>query len=171
MILHPKMRESRSPPGLPSHAGSPAPGRCPRAGPPAGRAHAPVALGGSRAFDFRAVRSDRPTPAGWSSPVARQAHNLKVTGSNPVPATPTFIRLVPNFHLGQANPHTPSVTSDAAHAARVLTVVWLDDISGECAGLDHACDGVSTNCKAVTASARLTTSQCEQSLTAPFCRP
>ena len=87
MILHPKMRESRSPPGLPSHAGSPAPGRCPRAGPPAGRAHAPVALGGSRAVDFRAVRSDRPTLAGWSSPVARQAHNLKVTGSNPVPAT------------------------------------------------------------------------------------
>ena len=26
------------------------------------------------------------THAGWSSPVARQAHNLKVTGSNPVPA-------------------------------------------------------------------------------------
>ena len=28
--------------------------------------------------------------AGWSSPVARQAHNLKVTGSNPVPANPQF---------------------------------------------------------------------------------
>src|SRR3954453_6060452 len=28
-----------------------------------------------------------PNNAGWSSPVARQAHNLKVTGSNPVPAT------------------------------------------------------------------------------------
>ena len=28
------------------------------------------------------------TNAGWSSPVARQAHNLKVTGSNPVPAKP-----------------------------------------------------------------------------------
>ena len=28
-----------------------------------------------------------PVGAGWSSPVARQAHNLKVTGSNPVPAT------------------------------------------------------------------------------------
>ena len=26
-------------------------------------------------------------PAGWSSPVARQAHNLKVRGSNPLPAT------------------------------------------------------------------------------------
>ena len=25
--------------------------------------------------------------AGWSSPVARQAHNLKVGGSNPLPAT------------------------------------------------------------------------------------
>ena len=32
--------------------------------------------------------NDRNYPvAGWSSPVARQAHNLKVTGSNPVPAT------------------------------------------------------------------------------------
>src|SRR5687768_15840496 len=33
----------------------------------------------------------RPNPsfdsAGWSSPVARQAHNLKVAGSNPAPAT------------------------------------------------------------------------------------
>ena len=27
------------------------------------------------------------TTAGWSSPVARQAHNLKVIGSNPIPAT------------------------------------------------------------------------------------
>ena len=25
--------------------------------------------------------------AGWSSPVARQAHNLKVIGSNPIPVT------------------------------------------------------------------------------------
>jgi putative endonuclease len=28
-----------------------------------------------------------PLIAGWSSPVARQAHNLKVVGSNPAPAT------------------------------------------------------------------------------------
>ena len=27
------------------------------------------------------------TDAGWSSPVARQAHNLKAAGSNPAPAT------------------------------------------------------------------------------------
>jgi hypothetical protein len=29
--------------------------------------------------------------AGWSSPVARQAHNLKVIGSNPIPATKTAL--------------------------------------------------------------------------------
>ena len=28
--------------------------------------------------------------AGWSSPVARQAHNLKAAGSNPAPATPSL---------------------------------------------------------------------------------
>jgi hypothetical protein len=28
--------------------------------------------------------------AGWSSPVARQAHNLKVVGSNPTPATKSY---------------------------------------------------------------------------------
>jgi hypothetical protein len=32
------------------------------------------------------------TAAGWSSPVARQAHNLKVVGSNPTPATKYKIR-------------------------------------------------------------------------------
>ena len=31
--------------------------------------------------------------AGWSSPVARQAHNLKVVGSNPTPATKTKNRI------------------------------------------------------------------------------
>ena len=29
--------------------------------------------------------------AGWSSPVARQAHNLKAAGSNPAPATKQFL--------------------------------------------------------------------------------
>jgi hypothetical protein len=32
--------------------------------------------------------------AGWSSPVARQAHNLKVVGSNPTPATKSKARHV-----------------------------------------------------------------------------
>ena len=37
--------------------------------------------------------------AGWSSPVARQAHNLKVVGSNPTPATTT--------NKGSANRQSP----------------------------------------------------------------
>ena len=32
--------------------------------------------------------------AGWSSPVARQAHNLKVAGSNPAPATKDYIQTI-----------------------------------------------------------------------------
>src|SRR5471032_217155 len=36
---------------------------------------------------FGKARPAKARDAGWSSPVARQAHNLKVTGSNPVPAT------------------------------------------------------------------------------------
>jgi hypothetical protein len=37
--------------------------------------------------------------AGWSSPVARQAHNLKVVGSNPTPATKEIndLALVPGL--------------------------------------------------------------------------
>ena len=38
---------------------------------------------GSNAANFGA--------AGWSSPVARQAHNLKVVGSNPTPATKLLV--------------------------------------------------------------------------------
>ena len=57
MVLCLKTRESRSPPGLPNH-------------PQHNKSPPSETLG-----------------AGWSSPVARQAHNLKVTGSNPVPAT------------------------------------------------------------------------------------
>ena len=34
--------------------------------------------------------------AGWSSPVARQAHNLKVIGSNPIPATTFLITRSPS---------------------------------------------------------------------------
>ena len=63
MVLRLKARESRSPPGLqngcPHQTLAITPGASPRA---------------------------NPSAAGWSSPVARQAHNLKVTGSNPVPA-------------------------------------------------------------------------------------
>jgi hypothetical protein len=42
----------------------------------------------SQSFGVGLVHGPGPThDAGWSSPVAREAHNLEVTGSNPVPAT------------------------------------------------------------------------------------
>ena len=38
--------------------------------------------------------------AGWSSPVARQAHNLKVAGSNPAPATKRKIKTKSDIFWG-----------------------------------------------------------------------
>jgi hypothetical protein len=46
--------------------------------------------------------------AGWSSPVARQAHNLKVVGSNPTPAT--------NIENTDARHITPLISLLAASA-------------------------------------------------------
>ena len=46
--------------------------------------------------------------AGWSSPVARQAHNLKVVGSNPTPATNKRPGLVPGFLLSD-KPNMPFI--------------------------------------------------------------
>jgi hypothetical protein len=40
----------------------------------------------------------KPLGAGWSSPVARQAHNLKAAGSNPAPAT-RYIQKSPNAEM------------------------------------------------------------------------
>src|SRR5215212_4557730 len=62
MVLRPKARESRSPPGQPNASS--------------------LFTQDARLCAWRVWFG-----AGWSSPVARQAHNLKVTGSNPVPAT------------------------------------------------------------------------------------
>ena len=71
------------------------------------------------------------TDAGWSSPVARQAHNLKVVGSNPTPATKKIsdyneLRLAfrgafcctnPRSTIGQQN--TPNSDMERADDSRV----------------------------------------------------
>src|ERR1700754_359816 len=79
MVLRLKTRESRSLPGLPSIW-------CPSLLKTLLRAHIPVMGGPIRRGLGPLVLGD----AGWSSPVARQAHNLKVAGSNPAPATKRF---------------------------------------------------------------------------------
>src|SRR5689334_11551788 len=51
--------------------------------------------------------------AGWSSPVARQAHNLKVVGSNPTPA-PNLTKASP----ATARPFCCAPVSDIAGSTR-----------------------------------------------------
>ena len=52
---------------------------------------APLQITVTKVYIGAAIRALWPVfGAGWSSPVARQAHNLKVAGSNPAPAT-TFL--------------------------------------------------------------------------------
>src|SRR3989440_10493537 len=77
MVLHLKVWESRTLPGLPSSEE--------KATQPNSRVKVPKRRRGL--FAGVAVSKRRSFAAGWSSLVARQAHNLKVTGSNPVPAT------------------------------------------------------------------------------------
>jgi hypothetical protein len=45
----------------------------------------------------------KPGNAGWSSPVARQAHNLKAAGSNPAPATNKTSPQQAGFFVGNAS--------------------------------------------------------------------
>ena len=59
--------------------------------------------------------------AGWSSPVARQAHNLKVAGSNPVPAT---FEALAGHRLARASFFRPS-------AKIVLVPAWYPGFTEE----------------------------------------
>jgi hypothetical protein len=65
--------------------------------------------------------------AGWSSPVARQAHNLKVTGSNPVPATTAMELDTPP--LGAAS----SVVAQASRSLIARLPRTLRSEGGHCA--------------------------------------
>ena len=76
--------------------------------------------------------------AGWSSPVARQAHNLKVVGSNPTPATnnnPALRRVfcicewgsdlnLIRDPLGEICPTRRGIESSPAAATNVPNNVW-----------------------------------------------
>src|SRR3984957_9892561 len=76
MVLRLKTRESRSLPGLPSIWNQ-------RAFKTLFTSQGPFTFWAGLHGLVTRVLGD----AGWSSPVARQAHNLKVAGSNPAPAT------------------------------------------------------------------------------------
>ena len=92
MVLRLKTWESRSPPNLARSQRSlmtiqsPISSKSPRGTPKATTASLQV--------------------AGWSSPVARQAHNLKVAGSNPAPATNTNSSMI-SMSWASAAVHRP----------------------------------------------------------------
>src|SRR3546814_9160959 len=70
---------------------------------------APIWRNGQPAL--RRLKPPLPDPAtmvdaGWSSPVARQAHNLKVAGSNPAPATNAI-----KLHTPRSKEHTSALQS------------------------------------------------------------
>ena len=74
MVLTLKRWKSRTPPGI-------------AAGVAHGKTHSQVKGLTLSGRPFSRLWRETHGAAGWSSPVARQAHNLKVVGSNPTPAT------------------------------------------------------------------------------------
>src|SRR5688500_2705465 len=101
MVLLPKQRKSRSPPGFEASAKQENPFAIslPLRSRRLRQAERPPDLMGGKPsgrMPTPALEATKGFGAGWSSPVARQAHNLKVAGSNPAPATnkqPAFERV------------------------------------------------------------------------------
>ena len=93
MVLCLKARESRSLPDLPRTSSLFTPFTRPgrrtrvRSGPDPKRTSQTAKRGQPRTGVASRMARPAQSGAGWSSSVARQAHNLKVVGSNPTPAT------------------------------------------------------------------------------------
>jgi hypothetical protein len=96
MVLRLKAWESRSSPGFLSSKNS-------SSSKPSSQCH--TSRNDSTGTKPKAIVPGKRASAGWSSPVARQAHNLKVAGSNPAPAT-TFTE--------RRNPSGTAVSPEAA---------------------------------------------------------
>ena len=73
--------------------------------------------------------------AGWSSPVARQAHNLKAAGSNPAPATSFVITHSPSRSdrpggfAFYAHPEGPKQGTSASAAFAPTVLLGLTELS------------------------------------------
>ena len=84
-------------------------------------------------WDRKIPEAKQTYDAGWSSPVARQAHNLKAAGSNPAPAT----KIITRYHQ-----HAPRQTAGLLHVQteqhilqRFQTLTNAPDFS-----LQHSCE-------------------------------
>ena len=71
------------------------------------------------------------TNAGWSSPVARQAHNLKVIGSNPIPATKpsSTPRTAGSWGIARVGLLAPHVIPMTTHRATAKTPINLSRLT------------------------------------------
>src|ERR1700752_1241477 len=78
-----------------------------------------VCLAASRRNRYHVRLAD----AGWSSLAARRAHNPKVVGSNPTPATKAFFGRPPRvaFSFGRAEAGRPS--HDGSRRKRILPML------------------------------------------------
>src|ERR1035438_3247416 len=63
--------------------------------------------------------------AGWSSLVARRAHNPKVAGSNPAPATIEALRILTGSHLPQGHPELGEGAQSAPSSLSTLVKSWV----------------------------------------------
>ena len=137
MVLCLKARESRSPPG-----------------PPRSTPH-PHSLDHDRTHHDPCGRNrphqDRGPPignpegdAGWSSPVARQAHNLKAAGSNPAPATNTH-------RHDSADNAADEPRAQTSGLRRVDTTTWDVERGGEAR---HGPQSVRSLLAAISAASR-----------------
>ncbi len=140
MVLHLKVWESRSPPGLQNTAKNKSflftflcPVRSSQYAQPVQAKEKREKIATSKLTRDGAARPPRrqsrqnkqPLPgespvleidAGWSSPVARQAHNLKVAGSNPAPATNKKGPLRGAFFIGSEGVNEPAGSAREAFA-------------------------------------------------------
>src|ERR1051326_1072562 len=135
MVLRLKARKSRSLPGL---AGLPQP------------------------TEYREPNNAQPNNAGWSSPVARQAHNLKVEGSNPSPATKKASlykglhlearsQLASGFSVSGRGPKNPLSTSD--HISSSTAALGAEDYVGGAGVLGSTADHCRASANRRTTSA------------------
>ena len=109
MVLRLKTRESRSLPGLRNATTNLI---------STSTAHAET-KGRPKAV-LRAIKdhnAEQNNAAGWSSPVARQAHNLKAAGSNPAPATKSKSPRKRAFFVRKSRINIPAPKPSAPHFA------------------------------------------------------
>ena len=78
------------------------------------------------------INDEKKSVAGWSSQVARQAHNLKVRGSNPLPATKNFPNFIATRYTTSVKQGIASFVNSLCNTLATFSVPTLDIHSNVC---------------------------------------